>query len=739
MSPNDITFIIPVFNLDANRLSSFKFILNAIHKTGSSIIIVEQFNDNSVSDVSDAVDGLSRIIHKREYIDDINIHKSRLINLGVDLTNTKFVWVNDVDCYLKFASIINDVPNNFEFIQPYCITKLLNATDSDLIKSGSTINIDFNTTGHGNITPLQGDFISLYGALSFIADKEAFMRIGGMCEEYTGWGLEDDDLCYRAINGTFTIMQFYGIHFYHPPVPANLKYKSRRDNEIIYSRRFGGSYSTLSNKIKAFYKDYYKKISIYGIPRSGTTYLMVKMGSALNKIPLGEPANITAINRDSESDELDKYINKIDASYDIIKNIPYYSKPAADKFKMSVGDFKQQIIDNLIIGTNKDIILTTRFNFIEWLSSFLLAFEESRWVNKSYDTDKITVTRAQFDHNYNKWYNWHFVDLHEIQRKCKAKKQQCVVVDYTEIIDESKRSKKIDEPLNLNLSIATKSLSKQKNKPGKEYISNYDEVMSLYNNRLAELLEFVIVIRFNLTQPGFKDNLDEQWLLARIELFKLCLRSLESQTDQNFKAVILLHKDTPDNIKTLIEDLISKYTNIQTYYTKARMGRAEDSTLNITDILSSCNIHPTHRLITMWHDSDDIISKTVVEKFKYSLMDNSVSGESNISCFPRGIKCNAADAAILLDTDTETGFIFNSDHSSSTYYIYEHPKSSTCIAIISDNKDDWDFIYNEWHGQWHHHHDVTDINRNTMFCKILSNTAVINRLDTLPHLMGDIA
>lgn len=73
-------------------------------------------------------------------------------------------------------------------------------------------------------------------------------------------------------------------------------------------------------------------------------------------------------------------------------------------------------------------------------------------------------------------------------------------------------------------------------------------------------MEHLILIRFNLENERSIDNkinLDEDWLNNRIDKFMMyTYPSLLNQTNQNFKAYIFVHKDTPKHLYDKLKNMI---------------------------------------------------------------------------------------------------------------------------------------------------------------------------------------
>lgn len=227
------TFIVPVYKFTRERERNFWFVLRKLLSTGCSIIIVEQ---KSTDDPPGLENRLSQSCNSPDLyyyniiIDDNKIHKSRLINHGVSKATTPFVWVNDADCFLNFNDIIKDIDVESPFVRPFgdCI----NLTEEETYKilSDKPCNLDFEDTSRRHIR--------LYGALSFIFKVDDFISIGGMNEEFIGWGLEDYDLNDRVSLGYHVNVMYNhrGVHLYHAGRMPNVENWLQSRSFIITSR-----------------------------------------------------------------------------------------------------------------------------------------------------------------------------------------------------------------------------------------------------------------------------------------------------------------------------------------------------------------------------------------------------------------------------------------------------------------------------------------------------------------------
>jgi len=250
---SNLTFLIPIFNLKDERLENFKYVLSKIKEVTNNILVVEQVKNRQRPSVACKFAKSLDVKYLSVKIDDENIHKSKLINVGTDKINTEFVWVNDADCYLKFADIVKEIDMRSNFIQPYFFAKKLDESQSINIRQNIPTDIKFiNKPDIGNLC--------LYGALSFIFRKIAFAAIGQLDEAFAGYGFEDNDLCIRVFKSkqSFQIIKKYGIHLWHEPVWNNVY-----SNQCMLEIKHGMSLDEINIFIGASYRlNIYSKIEI---------------------------------------------------------------------------------------------------------------------------------------------------------------------------------------------------------------------------------------------------------------------------------------------------------------------------------------------------------------------------------------------------------------------------------------------------------------------------------------------
>lgn len=266
MDPIDrFTFVIPVFNLHGARLENFEFILDKLLQVSSSVVVVEQVQNSKNCN-------LKELTEKRGgryvpvIIDDVLIHKSKIINTATQLIDTEFVWVNDADCILNFKEAIHKIDfDNYNFIQPYKTCKHLNSEVSRKIKNNERVSVRFTPNSSRSVEDIKrgaGVYTSLYSAMSFIYKKSDFLKIGGMNEDYIGWGKEDSSLCLRMMQfeqSRFQIVDICAGHLFHPKKnQPETQHEVVKRNAEIYEEEFKDSVTNLNDRIRNFYQNYYE-------------------------------------------------------------------------------------------------------------------------------------------------------------------------------------------------------------------------------------------------------------------------------------------------------------------------------------------------------------------------------------------------------------------------------------------------------------------------------------------------
>jgi predicted glycosyltransferase involved in capsule biosynthesis len=717
------TFLMPIFNLKDERYENFKYVLAKIKEVTDNIIVVEQVKNKRSTKSKKFTESLG-VKYLPVLIDDDSIHKSKLINIGTDNIQTEFVWVNDSDCYLKFQKVIDQLDFRHNFIQPYDVGKYISKEETEKIFNGESVQIEFaysklSETGQ-HITPGTLYYVSMYGALSFLYNKKAFYKIGGMNENYTGWGLEDNSLCMRMFeykDARLDIINLSGIHLYHPRGGYEAEqYNDRTINNVrFYEEEFNNKSYALHDKLVSYYKKRDEnKIAIIGIERSGTTLLREGIFRILNLTDYNEPFHLlnTAtvpeyvdINT-SLSDYL-LFFNK--KSNRCIKHLDSLSV-CANKYNISQPEYRDIIKKNLVINSS-EIIITTRNNFMDWITSFSLALKNNEWCNVGY-TCAVDIPKQEFEWMYNNWQIYHTQTICETINLCKRYNKRYKIIDYDDIINTDGDFNDIDLDITYKNILSSACIKKQKTKENSYYIKNYEEVKQWYHKKRDTIF---IMTRFSNACADLEYYKDIEWLNRRIELFEFNFKSIQSQTHKNFKWLISVHPETCYPIIEKLKKYKSQLPQIEIVYTEGGIWGGDK--IYINDNLSFINnVVKNGTFTTLWHDSDDILLyDTVLEELAAAIE------LAPINTIALSTKTGRASVSELLLGNIR----------------YSLERNSTFIALKS-NIEQQMTIFNIDHSQWINDKSVNIINmpEKARHLKINSDDALTNCVTTLKYLIN---
>ena len=215
---DNIVIVIPIFQLRGARDKNFWVVLNQLARSGVQVLVVEQHQPDKKLVVRRKIEEMynSRIKHMGVTVSDSQIHKSLLINRGVQNISKPYVWVNDADCLLDFEHVIKQLPDQFDFFQPFHMAADLTWRETrGLIETGK-LKLE---------THMNRRVLKTYGALSFMFNRDKFIKIGMMDEHFVGWGVEDVELMHRIGECGYTPQTIHNpaFHLWHPPVKPNYK------------------------------------------------------------------------------------------------------------------------------------------------------------------------------------------------------------------------------------------------------------------------------------------------------------------------------------------------------------------------------------------------------------------------------------------------------------------------------------------------------------------------------------
>lgn len=227
---HNLTMVIPVFRLIGPRARNFWYVLKQLRKTGVNVLIVEQIKPGSSRVLKRKIEEMHdrSIKHLSVLIDDDQIHKSRLINRGVQACGTTHVWVNDADCLMDFQHVVNTWNPTHDFIRPYSVGLSLTQRETYQVMRDDRVDVDTNMNRRE---------VEMYGALSFMFNRKKFIDIGMMNTKFVGWGNEDADIDRRvSTTNKIHVMDKPALHLWHPQPAINTNNFSTPDQTDETSR-----------------------------------------------------------------------------------------------------------------------------------------------------------------------------------------------------------------------------------------------------------------------------------------------------------------------------------------------------------------------------------------------------------------------------------------------------------------------------------------------------------------------
>jgi len=192
----DITIVIPFYKLKGVNLKNLMFMLPAILKTGCKVILAEQTDTPTPSEIPELVkfmENVKYVMWPKKFDEDVNklFHRTALINYITQFhIDTEWVWVNDADTYLKWEGVVDWIDPVYDFVLPYSQCRVLDEETSKKMLDGKKVDISFTD-------PL-GEYESVYGDHSFLYRKQKFLNEGGFDENFIGTRYEGLDL-YRMM------------------------------------------------------------------------------------------------------------------------------------------------------------------------------------------------------------------------------------------------------------------------------------------------------------------------------------------------------------------------------------------------------------------------------------------------------------------------------------------------------------------------------------------------------------
>ena len=141
------------------------------------------------------------------------IHKASLINHAVKNITSDYVWVIDADFYTKYSTILDYMKNSpCGLVRPFNSVLFLSENEtSELITTGTS--------------QLEGDYTAnnQTGKFSFVVNTKLFNSVGGLNEQFVGWGFQDVDFVENRLptDTSVGVVDQLAYHLYHERPPTD--------------------------------------------------------------------------------------------------------------------------------------------------------------------------------------------------------------------------------------------------------------------------------------------------------------------------------------------------------------------------------------------------------------------------------------------------------------------------------------------------------------------------------------
>jgi len=229
---NRITIIIPFTGNCRYRRRNLFNLLNIASVTNIKIIVAEQIYTSSILELP------GNVTHIKFKNNNDVFNKGWLLNSVVNFVNTEYLWFCDADLYIDFKILLDKLVLDTDCIQPFDYATCLSDMETISLIHGKSVNL-----------PGKKRLINMYGALSFIIRRELYLNVGGVCEEYNGWGYEDYDF-YNKITTSQQIKIIRNCFAYHMWHPESEDKQTRGEMNYKIFKQRGHDLNNIHNHIK---------------------------------------------------------------------------------------------------------------------------------------------------------------------------------------------------------------------------------------------------------------------------------------------------------------------------------------------------------------------------------------------------------------------------------------------------------------------------------------------------------
>lgn len=203
------------FRYSSDRLRNIKSILNWLKNFDCEIIIVE-------SDISSKIDSLSEFNFKHIFLpNNYPFNKSWCFNVGWMNSSSDKIVFGDADLIMNIDSLNQAVSqlDQYECVNPYSSVVDLSPIETDTYINSQNLTDLFSIERPGRgendhqKVPMCGGII--------LFQKESLNKVVGWCEDFWGWGAEDDFMSKKVEHYLKHInLKEKCYHLYHEKAPV---------------------------------------------------------------------------------------------------------------------------------------------------------------------------------------------------------------------------------------------------------------------------------------------------------------------------------------------------------------------------------------------------------------------------------------------------------------------------------------------------------------------------------------
>lgn len=182
----DFTYIIG-YKHSPDRIDNLKRIIDWISKTGCEVIIVEQDTESKISEI----EGVKKVLLQNNY----PFNKSWCFNFAWKQASNNKIVFGDADLIMDMDSLLESVSKlgEYECINPY--SSVIDLFPEETLSSKTFEDLKkISRPGRGETdhqkVPMCGGII--------LFTKDSLEKVGGWCEDFWGWGAEDDFMSIKS-------------------------------------------------------------------------------------------------------------------------------------------------------------------------------------------------------------------------------------------------------------------------------------------------------------------------------------------------------------------------------------------------------------------------------------------------------------------------------------------------------------------------------------------------------------